>query len=144
MNKNKLVNRFAHIIREADNLSLLQEEHALFFYVQRTALDKMVLMVEIEAPEEVLDDAIKTALSPQQIAEKVFQTQGYYEHLSRKEALQRQPGVASICMDCGKLIEGGEERFPDCDTNQVRCRECFLQEMETWMHGKPSDNNSNS
>ncbi|SMC92414.1 hypothetical protein [Sporomusa malonica] len=89
MNKNKLVNRFAHIIREADNLSMLQDEHALFYYIQRVALDKMLLTVEIEAPEEVLNDTIDTALSPQQIAEKVFQTQGFYDHLSRKEAIAK-------------------------------------------------------
>ncbi len=136
MNKNKLVNRFAHIIREADNLSVLQDEHALFYYIQRVALDRMLLMVEIEAPEEVLNDTIDAALSPQQIAEKVFHTQGFYDHLARKEAVQRRPAVASICMDCGKFIEVGEERFPDYDTKQVRCRECFLAEMDIWMHGK--------
>ena len=144
MNNSKLVHRFAHIIREADNLSMLQDEHALFYYIQRVALDKILLTVEIEAPEEVLNDTIDAALSPKQIAEKVFFTQGFYDHLSRKEALQRRPAVASICMDCGKLIEVGEERFPDHDTKQVRCRECFLKEMDIWMHGKPNADNEDS
>jgi DNA-directed RNA polymerase subunit RPC12/RpoP len=134
MTDNKQINRFAHLLREAENLSSTNDEH-LFYYINRISADKMVVMIEVGASESIIDETIKTALTEEKISEKVFYTQAYFDQLARMEALRRKPDCATICMDCGKHIQASEERFPDYATKtaQVRCKRCCFKEIENWM-----------
>lgn len=139
MKDDKLVCRFAHIIREAENLS--NEPEQLFYYINRNNSDTMTICIEINAPEKILDETIKSALNDEKLAEKVFYTPAYYDQLSRREALLRKPDIASTCMECGKHIEPCEERFPDYTANskQVRCKRCCFREIEKWIKQQEED-----
>lgn len=140
MKDDKLINRFAHLIREADNLSNVQNEQ-IFYYINRVTPENMTICIEVSAPESVLNETIKTVMNEEKEAEKVFYSQGYFDHIARLQALQCKADIMSICMDCEKNIQIGEERFPDYATNskQVRCQYCFYRNMEGWMQPKRED-----